>query len=163
MMETFDRSYLVIQGTPLWQADGGFKNYEDSQHRWRRSHSNISLRRLLGLIMKIEELGCRTIFMPSQQSALTYISMLYSWWSKPWTDHSKAVYWHEPTLSLISPSLRQKIASLLPGVGQAKLMEIDREFSSTREMVAADTSRWMNISRVGSKIAEKIQEVLNSE
>lgn len=163
MLNLYDRVYLVVEGTPLWQSDGGFKNYEGTLHRWRRSHSNITLRRLLSAVMKIEELGCRTIFMASQSSALTYISTLHDWWNKSWDQHSNQVYLHSPTLSLLNASLKQHIAILLPGVGQGKLLAIDEHWKTARQMVNATPEEWMSLKGVGKKTATEIQEAFDEE
>ena len=163
MLEAYDHLYLVIEGTPLWQADGGFKNYEGSLHRWRRSHSNISLMRLLSTVLHIEALGARTMFLPSQRSALTYIVALYTWWNKKWGDHSKAPSIHYPMVPLLVPSLRQKIASLLPGIGQGKLMAIEEAFQNSRAMVNATAQDWIKLKGIGKKTADQIEEVLSNE
>jgi ERCC4-type nuclease len=163
MLALYDRAYLVVEGTPLWQSDGGFKNYEGTLHRWRRSHSNITLRRLLSAVMKIEELGCRTIFMASQSSALTYITTLHDWWQKKWEEHSKKVYMHTPTLNLIVPSLRQKVAILLPGIGHQKLSLVADNWTNTRSMINASREDWLRLRGIGSKTADSIQEVLDGE
>lgn len=162
MLELYEMSFLLVQGTPLLQADGGFKSYEPELHRWRRSHSNISLRRLYSTIHKIAATGCSTHFVPSLMSACAWIGALYSFWTKPWGKHSVMPI-HSKPLPLLAPSLRQRVAALLPGIGDAKLLVVGESFPNTRALVNARPDDWVKIPGVGKKIAEGIERTVTSE
>ena len=161
MLAAYSRNYLVIEGTPMLQSDGGFKSYEPRGHRWRRPHNtHLTLRRLLSFLVSVEECGVSYVMLPTQGSVCSWIGALYSWWQMDYVKHEK-VHIHQRPLQLILPTLKQKIAFLLPEIGQGKMKDVNSSFLTARTMVNASSAKWKEIKGVGDKIADGIQEALD--
>lgn len=92
------------------------------------------------------------------------IKDLYHWWTaKAWEEHKSLDVFNNsmPTLQLQPPTLIQRIAKELPGVGWKRAREAASHFNSIREMIMATEQEWQKLDGVGPKMAERIVEAVS--
>ena len=68
-----------------------------------------------------------------------------------------------PTVSLIRPSFRRRVAAELKGVGWERAQTVADRFASVSEMVAATEKDWADIPGIGKKLAKSAMAELRGE
>jgi len=68
-----------------------------------------------------------------------------------------------PLVPLIKPSLVQRVACELDGIGWSRSLAVAAKFGTVKALVDADVKDWMEIDGIGKKIAEKVVAVLRGE
>lgn len=161
MRDTYDFSYLLIEGELLY----------DSRGRLLRRAGRRDFKPLGGgmgvseLLKRLHVLhlrgGLNVIWTTRQADSLKQIEALYRVWSDCDLDEhtSHIAIYQAPTLIEIS-DFRQMI-SRLPGIGikMSKLVE-DKFKGSIRKALLAPQSEWESIDGIGTKTATAIQEYL---
>lgn len=92
------------------------------------------------------------------------IMNLYSWWQKDYESHNSLSSFqseYEP-YQIYEPTLREKVASLLPGVGRKKAPLVAEQFNSVYTMVTAEETSWVQIDGIGKTIARKVVSALRN-
>lgn len=92
-----------------------------------------------------------------------WIVNLYHWWNnKPMDAHKSHTLQHTPyaQLSTKRPSLLQRVAAQLPGVGFGKSKRIAGRFETVTDMVLASETDWISIEGIGKTLTKRIMEAL---
>jgi hypothetical protein len=99
----------------------------------------------------------------NQNATADWVKGLHQWWTaKEWSEHRGhlALYRPPDTAIFREPTLVQRVAALLPGIGEDKSEVVDRHFGTVLEMACAGASTWQRIPGVGKLIAERAVEAL---
>jgi len=106
--------------------------------------------------------SCRIKTSGSPAETVMQIVDLYWWWQKPWNQHqSLKVLRKEPAqFACFKPSVRQLIASCLPGIGYEKSVHVAQRFKTVTEMVLATPKEWSEIPGIGKTLAARIAKLL---
>lgn len=73
-----------------------------------------------------------------------------SWWNKPWDEHKSGEAWCGQNLFgqlsfLRKPSIVEKVAATLTGIGEKKALPVAQHFGTIRRMIAAEAEDWVGI------------------
>ncbi len=82
------------------------------------------------------------------------------WWTgKEYEEHRAHMAFYTPPLEanpFSEPSLVQRVAAILPGIGNTRSEAVAEHFGSVREMVSADAKVWADVKGVGKITAKKV-------
>ncbi len=106
--------------------------------------------------------SCRVKTSLSPAETVMQLADLYHWWQKPWTQHQslKVLRKEPPKFSFFTPSVRQLVASCLPGIGYEKSLAVAQRFRTITEMVLATPRQWMEIPGIGPTLAARVTKLL---
>ncbi len=84
---------------------------------------------------------------------------LYNWYQKDWGKHHahKAIY-EGDQVAIWKPSLLQRVAAQLPGVGIERSGAVASHFHSVKDAVNADERAWRRVAGIGKVTAKRIVE-----
>jgi ERCC4-type nuclease len=157
MLNTYGISYLLVEGSIAADVDDRIRYLY--QGRWKSLRSETRYTNFVGWLETLSSLyGVRILFSANLLTSCVTIRSVYQWWQKAYEDHGTPVTIHTPSLrrDLYAPSRIMKVAATFPGVGSAKLLDIEDKFDSIRDMVNADADRWRTVDGIGKKTAEAI-------
>lgn len=169
LIETYDYCYLILEG--YWTVD------ETTLDLIKPSsvgcghgvpirtgpNRSIPYRQLDNYLNSIAtQSSCRIKTSLSAAETIMQIVDLYHWFQKDWSAHqSLKVLRKEPAkFTFLTPSVRQLVASCLPGVGFEKSAHIARHFRTITDMVLATPADWASIQGVGKTLAARITKLL---
>jgi ERCC4-type nuclease len=134
-------------------------------NRWIERPGRFSYQEVVGwsLTMALKG-GCLLWRTEDQDETVEWLRGLDNWFtSKEWEDHKAHLDWYSPEPEgnpFEGPSLVQRVAAVLPGLGSTRSRNVAKHFSSVRAMLTADEKEWAKVEGVGSKTAKKIVEAL---
>ena len=93
--------------------------------------------------------------------SVRWLRTLEMWWQKDWSCHSAHTDWYTPPLAGGNPfdggpSLAQRWAHELPGIGGKKAVEVAKHFGSAKKLACASQEEWSSIPLVGKKGAAAV-------
>ncbi len=169
LRSAYDVVYLVVEG--LWRANprdgilekpigGGWRPIQLGARRFMAKEiwSYLNTLQICGGVL-IWKSG-------SERATGQWLVNLYYWWnSKSLDEHKSHEALHIPIaqLSTKKPSIVQRVAATLPGVGFNKSKEIAQKFSTVQEMVLAMEGDWLNVPGIGKTLARRITKALTQE
>lgn len=161
MLQLYQKSYLIMEG--LWKphTDGflmeGFNGGSSWGYcKYRSTRVMYSkLRRYLASVANsnIEIIYTRDIFQTAYD-----LCELWHYYQKDWIKHTSMMETQKiavPSLNF-KPSLTQRWAVDLEGIGLQYSQEADRLFRKPIALAQADELAWMRIPGIGAKTARKI-------
>ena len=176
LLNQYQVVYLVVEG--LWRANPRtgalqvFRGEKGKGGRWRDlSHGarKFTAAALVGYMTTLDHLcGVSVRGTSSPRETALYITWLCSWWQKGWEAHKAHKQYHKGAfrgvkggaVSLVPPSLLQRVASELPGIGYEKSCRVADYFDSVTSMCLASQEDWTEIEGIGKVLAKKIMEAL---
>lgn len=90
---------------------------------------------------------------------------LYQNFQKPGREHQslkKVFKPNPPTVQLVRPSLVQRVASELPGIGWERSKVVAEHFPTVLDMVRAGWEEWADLDGIGKKTAQAVVKSLGS-
>lgn len=168
MMESYETSYLLLEG--LWTAGkkGELLVWSGSKKAWQPPHGDADwkyesfVQRLLTLEFRA---GVRIAYTGSVAGSGAWLASLWRWSSRSWNSHKtlegireKDLETENPLVSFFSrPTPKMRVAAaVLRGVGYERAKAISSHFRSIREMVTAGVSEWIKIDGIGKKLAAQM-------
>ena len=97
------------------------------------------------------------------RETVQYVNSLHHWWvDKAMDEHRSHTLPHAPYASLSTkrPSIVQRIAAELPGVGFGKSKSVSKRFNTILEMVMASEKDWREVEGIGKTLAKRITKLL---
>lgn len=178
LMQNYQVVYLIVEG--LWRGNpktGALQVYRGEKGkggRWRDlsyGSKKFTAGSLVGYINTLDHLlGVSMRGTASPRETAVYMRWLCSWWQKDWEGHKAHKQYHKSRspgrvtgighVSLEAPSLLQRIASELPGIGYEKSCRVARHFDSVTDCINAPEEEWVKIEGIGKGIVEKIQKAI---
>lgn len=168
LIETYDYAYLIVEGsysvdtTTLALIDPQGATGHGRPYRLGPTRT-ILYRQLDNYLNSIAtQSSCRIKTSRNPAETIMQIVDLYHWFQKDWNQHqSLKVLRKEPAkFSFFTPSVRQLVASCLPGIGYEKSMHVAQRFRTITEMVLATAKEWAEIPGVGKTLAARITKLL---
>lgn len=168
LIETYDYVYLIVEGRATVDASSLdlIEPYGDTgrgrPYRLGPSH-NIPYRQFDNYLNSIStQSSCRVKRSTSPAETIMQLVDLYHWFQKPWSQHQslKVLRKEPPKFSFFTPSVRQLVASCLPGIGYEKSMAVAQKFPTITEMVLATPRQWMEVPGIGDTLARRITKLL---
>lgn len=168
LIETYDYAYLIVEGRATVDTSTLelIEPYGDTGRGrpYRLGPSrNIPYRQFDNYLNSIStQSSCRVKRSISPAETIMQIVDLFNWWQKPWSQHQslKVLRKEPPKFSFFTPSVRQLVASCLPGIGYEKSMAVAQKFPTITEMVLASPRQWMEIPGIGPTLAKRITKLL---
>lgn len=169
LLESYDYIWLLVEGIFRGNPETGI--LEEAKYKsWRP----VSIGKTRFMLAEVENFltsiavqtpvkikTCDTI----HSTALAILNM-YSWWNKDWRAHKscKVIYDPFPARALmLKPSIVQKVANQLPGVGWEKSGAVDTYFDSVFDMCTATPQDWQRLPGIGDVLSGRIVQLLNGE
>lgn len=166
LISTYDRVWLLTEG--IWRAgDGGV--LETLQGGWRGQKQD----RRAVLVNDVESWvlsqiirgGIHHWHAPTRADTIRFLSVLYRWWTQKSLDqhrgHQEMYYAPPDRATFIEPSLCQRIAACLPGVGWDRSLALDTHFhGSIRGLLTATAEDLLSVDGIGTKTAQAIFQSL---
>ena len=96
-----------------------------------------------------------------------WIRFTYNWWQKAWEEHKAHKAFNRsrqgPTNALlVKPTILQRIANQLTGIGWEKAGELSAKFPTTESLVSAEPKDLMEVRGIGKGLANKIWKELHT-
>lgn len=159
----YDHTWLVVEG--IWRTNHTTGIVEiPRQGAWEAVVPRIMGASLNGWLLTVQlRGGLRVHHTGGQYDTADWVRSLYHWWTaKEWEQHRGHLALYQPPDSAIfrEPSLVQRVAALLPGIGEEKSTIVERHFDTVLEMACAGASTWQTIPGVGKLIAARAVEAL---
>lgn len=167
MIDAYDFTYLLVEGK--WSIDPKTEELiEVGKDGWRPVHLGPShvfqyreLDNYLNTIATMSSCRIKKSTCPAESCA--QITNLYNWWNgKTWGQHQslKVLRKEPPKFSFYKPTIVQRMAAELPGIGYEKSSAVASRFRTVTAMVLATPQDWMEIPGIGDGIAGKITKLL---
>ena len=109
--------------------------------------------------------GLRVKTVHDRNELVAWLLALYHWIQKE-EHHAHLAMYTPPLLAedgrepWVKPTLVQKIATQLPGVGFSRGLAVSKKFPSVEAMVAAGEGQWREIEGIGKTLSRRIVELL---
>jgi ERCC4-type nuclease len=162
LINEYSVSYLIVEG--LWRADANDYLQEWTKGRWfnishgRKQYLASSIRKFLSTVENIG--GLRLRLTRDQRDTVAEVVALYQWWtSKEWTEHRSHIKCRYPEVDAVlfrKPSLLQRWAAELPGVGWKRSKAAERYFNSPLELALGTVDDWRRVEGVGKGTAQRV-------
>lgn len=95
-----------------------------------------------------------------------WVSNIYGWWQKKWTDHKSMKQFNAPPLPkrayFFKPGLLQRMIKEISGLGWDKSELLIKQFESLTEVLCATEKDLTAIPGIGKVLAKKIRKELDS-
>lgn len=178
MMKDYRFSYLLIEATVRPDKDSSIETFNLFKTRGRKvrelgafepTFSRISYSMMQKYLMTIENIGgVRVRFSSCRDDTLGFLAALYHWWQKPWDKHHShlALPSYEDShprrveVMFRRPSVLQRVAGCLPGIGRNRAVAVATRFRSVAAMVDAKEKDWQGIEGIGEKTAKAVHRAL---
>jgi hypothetical protein len=164
MDDAFEVKWLLIEGR-LRVKDNG-KIQVAHKNRWR-TDGQYGYQELTSYLQTMSIRGGALLWRTEEMyETLCWLRSLWLWWTKKdYESHRAHLDYHRPaTLGGCTPfeppSLVQRVAAVLPGVGSTRSVEIASTFSSVENMACATPEEFATIKGIGKKGAEKLVNAL---
>lgn len=165
LLESYDYSYLMIEGRTRRAKDGLLWWFHESKRKWILPYGG-SQRKPISIeawvcwlnTMHIQG-GISLLYTENKKQSAHYIKSLSRWWSKPWSKHSSLKVFNESArvvCPLTKVSTRRLMIAQLPGVGWEKSAAIAKHFPSVLAMALASPEEWQSLPGIGKVLAAKI-------
>lgn len=157
----YAQRWLLTEGIWRENADNGY--LEVMRNGWQPARAGnmfIKASDMRRHLMTLRFMfGAQYEHCPTRRDTIGFLADLYTWWTSKDLDQHKAhlqMYYNPPPLvQYQEPTLTQKIAALLEGIGWTKGKAVAEFFGfSVRRMACAPVQEWMKIDGIGKKIAE---------
>lgn len=102
----------------------------------------------------------------SARATAQWLVNLYHWWnSKPVDAHKSHLAPHVGCVQLTTkrPSLVQRVAAELGGVGFERSKAVAKKFSTLMELVMATEDEWRSIDGIGKTLTKRIMEEIHAQ
>lgn len=168
MRETYNINWLLVEGRMTGVERGEFLKIKvgGKQYRhWVQRPGRFSYQEVVGwsLTMSLKG-GCLLWRTEDISETVEWLRCVDNWFtSKDWENHRAHLDWYSPSPEgnpFEEPSLVQKVAAVLPGLGSSRSRNVASHFGSVRAMIMADEKEWSKIDGVGIKTAKKLVEIL---
>jgi ERCC4-type nuclease len=162
MRARYEVRWLLIEGE--WQTEDGL--LEVRERRGYRERGRYTLQEVVAWVLTMAQSGgVLTWRTRDRAESVAWLRALYWWWtSKDFEEHRAHLQWYTPPLTdanpFEEPTLVQKVAAILPGIGAERALAASDAFGSVREMVNADELAWSAIDGIGAKTARKVVEAV---
>lgn len=164
MHESYEVCWLLIEGRfrtvrgDVMQIATGTRWRDDGKYRRGEFNSWLNTMCIRGgaLLWRTED----------QSESVAWVRSQYLWWTaREYEEHRAHLDYYRPSLvggvtPFLPPTLVQKIANCMPGVGGTRSISVAKHFDSVRSMVLADEEEWASIKGIGKKGAKKLVEAL---
>ena len=166
MREYYGVSWLVLEGRMryrngklcIWRANS-----------WKFQQGDVSLPEIFGYISTICQAGGILLMRTEDQSeSVEWLRSLNNWWTvKKWEQHRAHLDFYKPEQiggnPLLQPTLVQKVASMLPGLGVARAYAVSKQFDTISQMVQATALEWEAVEGIGKKGASNMVRAMGGE
>ncbi len=166
MRESYDYSYLFIEGPWLYDASGKLQRRSKLSKSLKPLGGNMTLSELLKRVFTLHLAGgLNPWWTATRKDTVSSIRDLY----RTWTD--KALDEHNSHLAIYTPAAPVYIpvtpatncAKGIDGIGWSKAHQIARHFRTVEAMCRADEREWMKIEGIGPELARRAVRALHEE
>lgn len=161
LIETYDVAWLLIEGVYSVERDGRLKLGHTFGPRKAHGYDAFA-----GFQLTLaQKAGLRIVRTASFTETVWWLHTAYRWWQKPWAKHQSAYALdtvrmpYDPAITK-APSLVRLVAAQLPGIGWERSANVERHFTSVREMSGAGWRTWASIDGIGEVSARRIVQAL---
>lgn len=162
MKARYEVRWLLIEGD--WRTEAGL--LEVKERRGYKERGHYTYQEVASWALTMAQRGGVLMWRTHDRAeSVAWLRSLYWWWtSKDFEAHRAHLDWYQPPLTnenpFEEPTLVQKVANVLPGIGSDRALAASGAFGSVREMVNADESVWCGIDGIGPKTARKVVEAV---
>lgn len=165
MLKTYERSYLLIEGT--WRADrnGFVATFQGSKRGWQAVPGKMRAAEYEKHLLTFGECGAITVTQTDiRESTLRYLVNLYRWWTDSDLDkHTSHLAVHQPAMLGEVSDIRRALMQW-PGVGREVSKAAEWTFGSVENAATASAQSWavldVNGKQFGQEKARKVVEFL---
>lgn len=167
MRESYEVSWLLIEGR--WRGLGKDGLYVRRHEKWFQIPSRVSYQEVSAWTFTMAQCGGTLLWRTeSQAESVAWLRTLELWWTaKSLEEHRAHLDWYTPPTPVNpfggEPSLTQKWAIELPGIGAGKAKVVADHFASAKEMACAEPSEWLKLKGVGKKMAAAIVKAIGEK
>ena len=163
MRESYQVSWLLVEGR-MRAHQGKVQIWR--KNKWQDQLGVSGLPEVLGYMLTMSQAGGVLLARAEDEAeSVEWLRSMNNWWTvKDWEQHRAHMDFYKPEElggnPLLPPTVVQKVASMLPGVGAARSYAVSKRFSTIKEMVDATVEEWQTVEGIGKKGAEKLYGIL---
>lgn len=112
--------------------------------------------------------GARVVQTWNASGTVRWLKALYLWWTqKAWEEHhghlalDQAMPERDAVL-LIPPTIVQRIAAQLPGIGYSRAKDVSNAFPTILTMACAPAQQWKTIPGIGPVLSERVVKLIQA-
>jgi ERCC4-type nuclease len=162
----YDFAYLLIEGEMNYDAQGVLlRRAGRVGNRFQPIGGNMTVGELFKRLNSMHLMaGLNWAWFQHERECVKYVESLYrTWTDKDLDQHKSHLGLYQPAPMLRKdPSMVERMAAQLPGVGWGKAQAIAKRFKTPYEMIQAPEAAWMKIPGIGKEIAQKAMQALRS-
>jgi ERCC4-type nuclease len=171
LLDFYHVVYVVVEG--IWRVHNGFIEVLAGRNMWRplggnrqRQYSYAEIANFLNTLAIITNV--RIWFTDTDAQTGDWIRHTYFWWQKRWDEHRAHLNFQKAPdmpkhMRIIRPSLIQRMAKELPGVGWERAGELAKAFVCMEDLMAATPEDFIKLPGIGAKLAKNIYEDLHKK
>lgn len=166
MRARYEVSWLLIEGEWKIGQSAAASVLEVREERGWKSRGHYTYQEAASWVLTMAQRGGVLLWRTaSRDESVAWLRTLYWWWtSKEFEAHRAHLAWYQPPVTTEAafeePSLVQRVAAVLPGIGAERAMAAAGAFGSVREMVNADAKKWQSVEGIGPKTAKRVVEAM---
>lgn len=161
MRAMYAKDILMLEG--VWKPDfqTGYMMECIAALTWRPfNYGNRRVRysKLFRYLLTVQIAGTMVIQTRDLEQTAYNITEMYAYFQKKWDDHTSLLEVQRlaiPTLNA-KPSLVQKWAASIDGIGPKLCMRAAQVFKNPYQLARSDESQWMKVDGVNPKLAKRI-------
>ena len=174
MTRTYEVCYLLVEGIWRPSSDSDSIDVMDWKGRWTplfHHRSSVSYQQVDSFLDEIGESGITVIRANNMIETAAIYRSRYRHWQKPYDQRRSMKLIYTPELAQMNtgkarfhfrkPKFIHQVGSLLPGVDM-KAWDLDKFFSSPREMANANYETWRQFLQIKTKCSKTISKIMDT-
>ena len=166
MREYYGVSWLLLEGRMSVRRG---KLHIRKGNVWKEFQGDTSLPEIFGYLSTVCHAGGILLMRTEDKTeSVEWLRSLNNWWTlKKWEQHRAHLDFYRPEQiggnPLLQPTLVQKVASMLPGLGIARAFAVSQRFETVKEMLDATPEEWLTVEGVGKKGASNVVHAIEGK
>lgn len=168
MFECYDVVWLLIEG--IWREGREGLIEVPRGGGWmpvRAANGSGMALSLRGFTMTLEhKLGVKIMWTGTRGQSVDWLYHLNRWWTaKEWEEHKAHLQFdNSQAIALLrKPTLVQRMASQLPGIGADRSKKVAKRFHNVVDMVMAGHKDWQEIEGIGKQTAINLIKAMETD
>lgn len=163
MARSYEVRWLLIEGYMGPDHSGALSLQE--RGRFIEARGGFTYQEVAGWLMTMSQTcGVLVKHSASHFESVLWLRALWLWWTAgEWESHRSHLALYEPPMSGLGfeePSLCQRVAATLPGIGITRARAAAEHFKTAHNMIVADQRQWMEVEGVGKATAARVAAAL---
>lgn len=159
MKAIYDYQWLVVEGR-IRPGKKGLIEEASWRGTWTEMHGRYTYQEATAWVTTMAARGGMQVWRTeTMDETVAWLRSQYLWWTaKDWEDHRAHLdfYLPPPGEQFSEPTVVQRMAMALPGIGAGKAYRVAETFSTPQAMCNAVEEQWRKVEGVGKVMARRL-------